>query len=384
MGFTEEWEITTVADECIINPKTNPLDSEFVYIDLESVVKGELTKEVVISKSEAPSRAQRVLDDYDILFQCVRPYQMNNYIFRTSDDRQWVASTGYAQIRTNNNPLFVYHLLNTPKFNREVMVRCTGTSYPAISSDDLSEIAISICSSEEQNKIASFLSLIDERIATQIKIIDKLESLIKALNNNLKETYGNEIEISLQQLGTSYSGLSGKSAEDFGDGKPFVTYMNVYKNIVIDENMVDYVNIDKDESQNKIQYGDALFTVSSEAAQEIGMSAVYLGNNKELYLNSFCFGFRPTNFETLHPEYLPYLFSNKQFRKFILPFAQGSTRFNLLKTDLLNKKFKIPTIVNQRRISNILNALSKKLEIEQDILSGYVQQKMHLLQQMFI
>ena len=172
------------------------LKDEFVYVDLESVEKGELTKKQVIEKENAPSRAQRVLRNGDVLFQCVRPYQKNNYLVKNvSSEVQWVASTGYAQLRTGrNNPAFIYHLLNTSSFNKKVIVRCTGSSYPAINSDDLSKIHFYICGDiEEQKRIADFLTLLDERIATQNKIIEKLETLIKGirdyvLNNKLQNT----------------------------------------------------------------------------------------------------------------------------------------------------------------------------------------------------
>ena len=70
-----------------------------------------------MTKEEAPSRAQRVLHTDDILFQCVRPYQMNNYMVKDAmSNIQWVASTGYAQIRTQiDYPTFLYYVLNTPK-----------------------------------------------------------------------------------------------------------------------------------------------------------------------------------------------------------------------------------------------------------------------------
>ena len=80
----------------------------------------------------------------------------------------------------------------------------------------------------EQKKISRFLSLLDERIAVQNRLIDRLQSLMIGLNNSLYEQYGNDITTSFMELGYSYSGLSGKSAKDFGSGKPFITYLNVY------------------------------------------------------------------------------------------------------------------------------------------------------------
>ena len=112
--FSGEWETSILLDVCEINPKTPSLDEEFVYIDLESVEKGTILHENVISRDDAPSRAQRVLKFNDILFQCVRPYQKNNLLFSgDTHTLQYVASTGYAQIRTDKqNPAFLYQLLN--------------------------------------------------------------------------------------------------------------------------------------------------------------------------------------------------------------------------------------------------------------------------------
>ena len=114
-------------------------------------------------REEAPSRAQRVIDNNDILFQCVRPYQKNNYIHRilNTSNQQWVASTGYAQIRTTELPNYIYHLLNTDEFNRKVMVRCTGSSYPAINSEDLATIHLYYTpDKKDQLKISRLLDLL--------------------------------------------------------------------------------------------------------------------------------------------------------------------------------------------------------------------------------
>ena len=155
---------------------------------MEAVEKGELRKIQEILQEEAPSRAQRVINNNDILFQCVRPYQKNNYIHKEPNTSmtQWVASTGYAQIRTTESPNYIYHLLNTDGFNRKVMVRCTGSSYPAINSEDLSTIHFYLSTDKnEQCKIARLLDLLDERIATQNKIIEDLKKLKSAIIEKL-------------------------------------------------------------------------------------------------------------------------------------------------------------------------------------------------------
>ena len=236
---------------------------------------------------------------------------------------------------------------------------------------------------EEQKKIAGLLALLDERIATQNKIIDKLQSLIKGLNDSLYAQYGDKVLTSFAELGTSYSGLSGKSAQDFGSGKPFITYLNVYSNNIINENDFQYVAIKNGEKQNIVEYGDVLFTLSSETPEEVGIGSVYLGKEK-VYLNSFCFGIHITNMEVAFPPYLSYYVSSTAFRKFIYPYAQGSTRFNLCKADFEKASIKLPTLENQKRIYSILSHIDSKIETEIQMLNLYNSQKQYLLRQMFI
>ena len=157
-----EWDQKELKEVAQINPKAKKLPENFIYIDLESVEKGQLLLEKNITLSEAPSRAQRLLAKGDVLFQMVRPYQQNNYYFNLKG--QYVASTGYAQIRTELNSKFIYYALHEKSFLDEVMNRCTGTSYPAINSSDLSTIEMGIPCLEEQTKIANFLSAIDQKI----------------------------------------------------------------------------------------------------------------------------------------------------------------------------------------------------------------------------
>ena len=235
----------------------------------------------------------------------------------------------------------------------------------------------------EQEKIACFLNLIEERIRLQNKIIEKLQSLIKGLNDSLYKQYGNAITTSFSDLGHSYSGLSGKSSEDFGSGKPFITYLNVYSNSVVNENEYQYVRINDGEKQNIVQCGDVLFTLSSETPEEVGVGSVYLGID-EVFLNSFCFGFHIDNKELAYPPYFSYYVSSTPFRKFIYPFAQGSTRFNLCKADFEKASIKLPSLNNQKHIYAILNSIKGKIETEKNLLEYYTTQKQYLLRQMFI
>jgi type I restriction enzyme, S subunit len=154
----------------------------------------------------------------------------------------------------------------------------------------------------------------------------------------------------LGTLGQTISGLSGKSGDDFGAGQPFVTYKQVFDCAWIDFSKCGRVRIADDERQNTLQRGDVLFTTSSETPDEVGYASVLLNSPPgPIYLNSFCFSFRPDRFHTLMPEFSRYLFHSPIYRKSITVLAQGSTRFNISKSAFLKLSVPIPQEPEQKK-----------------------------------
>ena len=114
--------------------------------------------------STAPSRAQRLAKKGDIFYQTVRPYQKNNYLFE-KDERNYVFSTGYAQLRPSVNERFLFYLTQNGNFVNMVLYNCTGTSYPAINSSDMRRIDIYLSrNSTEQKCIGNTIKTIDHLI----------------------------------------------------------------------------------------------------------------------------------------------------------------------------------------------------------------------------
>ena len=157
-----DWEEKRLEQVANINPKSGPLPETFLYIDLESVSQGQLTDPKQETSATAPSRAQRPLSANDTLFQLVRPYQRNNYFFPGGEIH--VASTGYAVLRARESPKFLYQAVHEDRFVNRVLERCTGTNYPAINSNDLAKIQLTVPHPAEQRKIADFLSALDRKI----------------------------------------------------------------------------------------------------------------------------------------------------------------------------------------------------------------------------
>ena len=295
--------------------------------------------------------------------------------------RECATNQGFQSLVSKKcNVDFLYYLIQTKK--KDLIRKSCGSTFLEISANEVRKIQVSVPSDVEQQKIAGLLSLIDKRIATQNKIIEKLQSLIRGLSDNIHRDIKGET-VCFSGVGEAYSGLSGKSGDDFGDGEPFITYMNVYQNTYISEKDYEFVQIAPNERQNCVQYGDALFTLSSETPEEVGIGAVYLGNTQKLYLNSFCFGIHFYD-ERVLPQYLAHFISSFSFRKAIYPLAQGSTRFNLQKNDFMKMKFVLPTLEEQERIAKTLDALHYCMANEKSLLEQYILLKRYLLSQMFI
>lgn len=163
--------------------------------------------------------------------------------------------------------------------------------------------------------------------------------------------------MTMNDLGYFYGGLSGKSKNDFdnGDAK-YITYMNVYSNISVNLDAAEKVNVSENEKQNTIQYGDILFTGSSETRDECGMTAVVTDIVKEpIYLNSFCFGFRMNDNSQFNVHFLKHLFRGQALRDQIIKTASGVTRFNVSKKKMLKVIIPIPPIEEQNKIADILD-----------------------------
>lgn len=171
-------------------------------------------------------------------------------------------------------------------------------------------------------------------------------------------------KVRLKDIGTFYSGLSGKSKKDFSDGNALLaTYRNIFNNPVLNLDIKDTVVIGNGEKQNEVMYGDILFTGSSETSEEAGMSSVVMSEPKEkIYLNSFCFGFRLNNIIEVLPSYMGHLLRSEPVRKAISKTAFGVTRFNINKNFLSEIEIPLPPLSIQREIVSVLDSFTMLID----------------------
>jgi len=243
----------------------------------------------------------------------------------------------------------------------------------------------------EQEKIAEILGTWDDGIEKLGKLIEAKKLQKKGLmqklltgKHRLKGFSESWREVKLGDLGTTYTGLSGKNKDDFGKGAFYIPYINIYQNSKVDLEQLDFVDIQKGEVQHIVKYGDIFFTTSSETPDEVGFSSVLLSECLDnIYLNSFCFGFRLYNFDTLLPGFAAYMFRSLSVRKIMFKLAQGATRFNLSKNELMRQRVFIPSdISEQKAIADILSVADEEIDKLNRKLEALKEQKKGLMQQL--
>ena len=227
----------------------------------------------------------------------------------------------------------------------------------------------------EQKQIAEFFANLDNLITLHQRKFEKLTNVKKSMLEKMVPQHGSsypEIRFKgftdpweqrkLGEMGQTYTGLSGKTKDDFGHGQArFVTYMNVFSNPISNPEMTEPIEIDP--KQNEVEVGDVFFTTSSETPEEVGMSSILLEKRGKTYLNSFCFGFRPS--EKIDSYYLAYMLRSESTRAKIILLAQGISRYNISKNKVMEIAVSLPSLDEQKMIGQYFSQLDNLITLHQ-------------------
>lgn len=292
-------------------------------------------------------------------------------------------------------PGYLGNYINSMSYHDQLRPYMQGIKVTSVSKTNIGLTHLLVPTLPEQRKISDCLSAVDAVIAAQQAEVDAWEQRKKGVMQKLfsqevrfKADDGSDFpdweEKTLGEEGQFYGGLSGKGKEDFdcGNGR-FVTYMNVYKNTFASRDAMGRVKVGDAEKQNKVRYGDILFTQSSETVDEVGLSSVYLYDD-EPYLNSFCMGYRFNNPANVCPEFIGYCMRSNEIRKSIMLMGQGISRINLGAKRLATVKYKIPSLPEQRKIADCLASMDEVIQKSKNELAKWHELKKGLLQQMFV
>lgn len=256
---------------------------------------------------------------------------------------------------------------------------------------------ISMPNTKEQNKIGQLIQTLQKLIDLQQRKLEQLKQLKKAMLQQLFVSKNSKQSVlrfknfdsdwrqhSLEDISAkTYSGLTGKSKDDFGHGKArYITYLNVHNNEVAVSDGVEQIEVDS--KQNKVLKGDLLFTISSEVPSEVALNSVWSSEaGTDIYLNSFCFGIRPKS-NYVNSFFLTYYLRSPQMRKLIYPLAQGISRFNISKRSILALKINTPVLPEQISICKVLMHIDNLITYQQNKLTQLTTLKRYLLQKLFI
>jgi len=232
-----------------------------------------------------------------------------------------------------------------------------------IHESDFLKIEITVPSVEEQRKIGAYLDQLDNLITLHQRKCVFLFGFFQAFISMIftASTFSWE-QRKLGDIGETYTGLSGKTKADFGHGQArFVTYMNVFSNPISNPEMTEPIEIDP--KQNEVEVGDVFFTTSSETPEEVGMSSVLLEKRGKTYLNSFCFGFRPS--EIIDSYYLAYMLRSESARDKIILLAQGISRYNISKNKVMEIAVSLPSLDEQKLIGQYFRQLDNLITLHQ-------------------
>lgn len=287
----------------------------------------------------------------------------------------------FESFKTNFDPYFF--MLSVWQIFEIEKKSAPGGIIKTITKDALSSFKISFPNIDEQRAIANALSDADAYITSLEKLIEKKRQIKQGAMQELLKPKDGWAWKKLGDIGKTYGGLSGKSKDDFKDGVfPYIPFMNIMTNPVIDLEFLDFVNLKTGESQNSAQIGDLFFNGSSETPEEVGMCSILQDEVPNLYLNSFCFGYRLKKELNINGLYLTYYFRSKEGRKLFFSMAQGATRYNLSKSNFNRLEVPIPTIEEQNSIANTLRDMDFDIKLHEEKLDKARSIKQGMMQQL--
>ena len=259
---------------------------------------------------------------------------------------------------------YLGYYLNSNAYHHQLLPLMQGIKVLSLSRSNIQKTSVSYpIAVKEQQLIAYYFSQLDNLITLHQRKCVFLFGFFQAFISMIftASTFSWE-QRKLGDVGETYTGLSGKTKADFGHGQArFVTYMNVFSNPISNPEMTEPIEIDP--KQNEVEVGDVFFTTSSETPEEVGMSSVLLEKRGKIYLNSFCFGFRPT--EKIDSYYLAYMLRSESAREKIILLAQGISRYNISKNKVMEIAVSLPSLDEQKLIGQYFRQLDNLIPLHQ-------------------
>ena len=377
-GYTKDWEQRKLSEllEKYEDPVETPHDG-YERVGIRSHAKGTFHSFVEPGKELDTAKMYRVAADKFILN--ITFAWEHAVAITDNNDAGKLVSHRFPQFSFNPKlkPHFFKYLMLDKKFREHLELSSPGGAgrNRVLKISDMLKYEIKLPSIEEQIKIGEYFDSLDHLITLHQRKCEQTKKLKKYMLQKMFPQNGAKVpeirfdgftydweQRKLGDMGSTFTGLSGKTKEDFGHGDAqFITYMNVFSNPVANLEMTEAVEIDA--KQNRVKKGDVFFTTSSETPEEVGMSCVMPENKDNIYLNSFCFGYRPT--EKFDLDYLAYVLRADSFRKEMKFLAQGISRYNISKNKVMEVSIPIPNLEEQTMVGRYFSTLDHLITLHQ-------------------
>ena len=389
--FTEEWESVLLEDVAEFQKKriSSDLLNNSNYISTENILQnfGGVQNSISIPANTNVIEYQKG----DVLLSNIRPYLKKVWL----SDRHGGCSADVFVLRGNQcERRFLYYVIASDRFINFVMSGAKGVKMPRGDKSQMEKFAFFIPTNVEQKKIARFLSMLDERIRLQNKIIEDLKKLKSAIVEALfcapKESvpakrlspYSKDWKLVklfdiCQRIQTKNTGRQCRQVLTIAAQYGLVNQEDFFNKTVASENLERYYLLQKgDFAYNKSYSGDYAWGAIKrlERYEQGVLSPLYI-----------CF--RP-NITKVDADYLAHYFESKKWYKGIADIAGEGARnhglLNISVIDFFNTIHRIPDLEEQKVIAQFLNKFSSKLSCEQRIMQSLTKQRNYLLQKMFI
>ena len=385
--FEGEWEKCKLGDIATgfdygMNAPAKVFDGVNKYIRITDIDEASSTyNDSDIVSPDGTLTDTYLVNERDILLARTGASTGKSYLYKKTDGKLYFA--GFL-IRANvpeHNPYFVFSQLHTHRYWKWVSIMSARSGQPGINSQEYSSFPIYTTSIQEERKISKLLSLLEERIATQSKLIEDLKKLKSAIIENVFDDKHSERR-QLDNVGSYIRGLTYSSNDVVEHGGTLV----MRSNNIVNGSLLDYNNnvvfVNKQMSaEQQLQNGDIVICMANGSSSLVGKSSFYDGNwHSSITVGAFCGIYRSKE------PIVKWLFQTNKYRRYIWNSLQGGNGAiaNLNGEDILNMSFSIPNAPIKDTCVKMLTSVDSALENNISLCALYTLQKQHLLRQMFI
>ena len=374
--FQGEWEKCKLGD--IINFSTTRVNSSELnkdnYVSTENMLQD---YQGIVKAKSVPEDVNVVsFSCGDILISNIRPYLKK--VWKATFNGGCSSDVFVLKANDNIESDYLHYVIANDKFINFVMSGAKGVKMPRGDKKQMETYSLSLPQIQEQHKIARLLSLLDERISTQNKIIDKLQSLIKGINQRVFMNSGNNYKLGeICEIRSGYSGsqlLSKKGLK--------VSRIETISGHKVNMERVGYVAPFESSENYRLRVGDILFS-NINSVEYIGNTAC-IDKDYDLYHGMNLLRLTPNHMVVI-PFYLYLLLNtNRMLNRFKAVCNKAVSQASINQTELGKTIVQIPPINTQEQICELYQALYTKLETESHTKSLFQNQKQYMLHQMFI